>query len=46
MFVARAFSGGGPGAEELGRAGVGWAIGVRYAARDAAAAASYHIAGY
>lgn len=35
------------GADELGRAGVGVGdSGVRYAARDAAAAASYHILGY
>ena len=35
------------GAEELGRAGVGVGdSGASYAARDAAAAASYHIAGY
>jgi len=35
------------GAEELGRAGVGVAdSGAGYAARDAAAAASYRIAGY
>jgi PE family len=35
------------GAEELGRAGVGVAdSGAGYAARDAAAASSYHIAGY
>lgn len=35
------------GAEELGRAGVGVAdSGAGYAARDAAAAASYHVAGY
>ena len=35
------------GAEELGRAGVGVAdSGAGYAARDAAAAASYHFAGY
>jgi hypothetical protein len=35
------------GAEELGRAGVGVGdSGARYAARDAAAAASYHGAGY
>jgi hypothetical protein len=35
------------GAEELGRAGVGVAdAGVGYAARDAAAASSYHFAGY
>lgn len=35
------------GAEELGRAGVGVGdSGVGYAARDAAVASSYHIAGY
>jgi hypothetical protein len=35
------------GTEELGRAGVGvGASGVGYAARDAAAASSYHIVGY
>jgi hypothetical protein len=35
------------GAEELGRAGVGVGeSGARYAARDAAAASSYHIVGY
>lgn len=35
------------GAQELGRAGVGVGdSGVRYAACDAAAAASYHIVGY
>ncbi len=35
------------GAEELGRAGVGVAdSGAGYAARDAAAASSYHFAGY
>jgi len=35
------------GAEELGRAGVGVAdSGAGYAARDAAAAAAYHFAGY
>jgi PE family len=35
------------GTEELGRAGVGVAdSGAGYAARDAAAAASYHIVGY
>jgi hypothetical protein len=35
------------GAEELGRAGVGVGdSGAGYAARDAAAASSYHIAGY